>query len=193
MDLSHNRIIDIDTGVFAPLYRLYSLNLGHNVELVFGAEGAIFKNIEENLLHLNLENVSLTDVSNYSVAKYHLKFSRSLKQKQRVSLYTCALFDTGAGPTAAQPYLAISCLQLAAHRRPGARRQPEFAAEPGPLRQRPDSGAAHRLLVPQAEAPVPGLQPDNGNRKRQLLRGLRRLGGAGLERAETEGLRGWWF
>lgn len=62
MDLSHNKIIDIDTGVFAPLSRLYTLNLGHNTELVFSAHGAIFKSIEETLLHLNLDNVSLTEV-----------------------------------------------------------------------------------------------------------------------------------
>lgn len=65
--MSHNKIIDIDTGVFAPLYRLYSLNLGHNVELVFGDNGAMFKSIEETLLHLNLENVSLTEVGVISI------------------------------------------------------------------------------------------------------------------------------
>lgn len=63
LDLSFNKIINIDTGVFAPLFRLYWLNLAHNTELVFGAGGAMFKNIEETLLHLNLDNVSLTEVS----------------------------------------------------------------------------------------------------------------------------------
>lgn len=71
LDLSHNKIIDIDTGVFAPLYRLYNLNLGHNTELVFGAHGAMFKNIEDTLLHLNLDNVSLTEVS--EIYKWSIK------------------------------------------------------------------------------------------------------------------------
>lgn len=32
------------------------------MELVFGADGAMFKSIEDTLLHLNLDNVSLTEV-----------------------------------------------------------------------------------------------------------------------------------
>lgn len=60
--MSHNRLIEIDTGVFAPLPKITTLNLGHNPELVLGRGGAAFQGIEDVILHLNLDNISLSEV-----------------------------------------------------------------------------------------------------------------------------------
>lgn len=60
--MSHNRLVEIDTGAFAPLPRLSYLSLAHNSELILGNEGAIFKGIEDSLLFLSLNNISLREV-----------------------------------------------------------------------------------------------------------------------------------
>lgn len=60
LDLSYNRIVQIDAGTFKNLPRLLTLNLGHNPQLSLEANGLSFQGLEYSLLHLNLDNVSLT-------------------------------------------------------------------------------------------------------------------------------------
>ncbi|KRT80569.1 hypothetical protein AMK59_7610 [Oryctes borbonicus] len=61
LDLSYNRLIQIDDAVFSSLPRLSSLNLSHNTQLLLES-GRTFDGIEDSLLHLALDNVSLTYV-----------------------------------------------------------------------------------------------------------------------------------
>ncbi|XP_017770923.1 PREDICTED: chaoptin isoform X2 [Nicrophorus vespilloides] len=62
LDLSYNRLVQIDVAVFENLPRLSSLDLSHNTQLVLERNGKSFQGIEDTLLHLGLDNVSLTYV-----------------------------------------------------------------------------------------------------------------------------------
>ncbi|KAI4459845.1 antigen bsp putative-related [Holotrichia oblita] len=61
LDLSYNRLVQMDDAVFTSLPRLLSLDLSHNTQLILET-GRIFDGIEDSLLHLALDNVSLTYV-----------------------------------------------------------------------------------------------------------------------------------
>ncbi|CAH1176590.1 unnamed protein product [Phaedon cochleariae] len=62
LDLSYNRLAQIDAGVFRALPRLSSLDLSHNSQLALEPNGLSFQGLEYSLLHLKLNNVSLTMV-----------------------------------------------------------------------------------------------------------------------------------
>lgn len=58
LDLSNNRLVRLEDAAFATLPHLMQLNLGHNSELE--VSGKAFIGLEHSLLHLNLDNVSIT-------------------------------------------------------------------------------------------------------------------------------------
>lgn len=58
LDLSHNRLVRLEDAAFATLPHLMQLNLGHNSELE--VSGKAFIGLENCLLDLNLDNVSIT-------------------------------------------------------------------------------------------------------------------------------------
>lgn len=58
LDLSHNRLVRLEDATFATLPHLMDLSLGHNFELE--VTGRAFIGLENCLLHLNLDNVSIT-------------------------------------------------------------------------------------------------------------------------------------
>lgn len=58
LDLSNNRLVRLEDAAFATLPHLMELNLGHNSELE--VTGKAFIGLENCLLHLNLDNVSIT-------------------------------------------------------------------------------------------------------------------------------------
>ncbi|KAJ3628300.1 hypothetical protein MTP99_015615 [Tenebrio molitor] len=62
LDLSYNRLGQVDAGSFKGLPRLSSLNLGHNNQLTLETSGLSFQGLEYTLLHLNLDNVSLSQI-----------------------------------------------------------------------------------------------------------------------------------
>lgn len=62
LDLSYNRLAQIDAGTFKGLPKLSSLDLSHNSQLVLEPNGLSFQGLEYSLLHLELDNVSLTQV-----------------------------------------------------------------------------------------------------------------------------------
>ncbi|XP_044258031.1 chaoptin isoform X2 [Tribolium madens] len=66
LDLSYNRLGQIDAGTFKGIPRLASLNLGHNSQLTLEINGLSFQGLEYTLLHLNLDNVSLSQVPTLS-------------------------------------------------------------------------------------------------------------------------------
>lgn len=75
MDLSHNKLTRIDYGVFSGVNKLAVLNLGHNSELELGGGGATFKGIEDTLLHLSLENISMPTVRSINIVLHRLLYS----------------------------------------------------------------------------------------------------------------------
>ncbi|XP_030758115.1 chaoptin [Sitophilus oryzae] len=62
LDLSYNRLAQIDAGTFKGLPRLLALDLSHNGQLVLEYNGGSFQGLEYSLLHLNLNNASLSMV-----------------------------------------------------------------------------------------------------------------------------------
>ncbi|XP_063912433.1 chaoptin-like isoform X1 [Zophobas morio] len=66
LDLSYNRLGQIDGGTFKGVPRLSSLNLGHNSQLTLEGNGLSFQGLEYTLLNLNLDNVSLSQVPTMS-------------------------------------------------------------------------------------------------------------------------------
>lgn len=64
LDLSYNRLAQIDAGTFRDLPRLSNLDLGNNIQLTLEPNGLTFHGLEDSLLHLNLDNVSLSQVNN---------------------------------------------------------------------------------------------------------------------------------
>ncbi|KAL3279502.1 hypothetical protein HHI36_017011, partial [Cryptolaemus montrouzieri] len=62
LDLSYNRLAQIDAGTFRELPRLLNLDLSNNIQLTLEPYGYTFQGLEDSLLHLNLDNVSLSQV-----------------------------------------------------------------------------------------------------------------------------------
>ncbi|ERL93700.1 hypothetical protein D910_10987, partial [Dendroctonus ponderosae] len=60
LDLSYNRLAQIDVGTFKGLPRLLYLDLSHNSQLTLEPNGGSFKGLEYSLLHLKIDNVSLS-------------------------------------------------------------------------------------------------------------------------------------
>lgn len=63
LDLSYNRLAQIDASTFRELPRLSFLDLSHNAQLALEPNGLSFHGLEYSLLHLKLDNVSLINVS----------------------------------------------------------------------------------------------------------------------------------
>ncbi|KAK9879164.1 hypothetical protein WA026_004016 [Henosepilachna vigintioctopunctata] len=62
LDLSYNRLAQIDAGTFRDLPRLSNLDLSNNIQLTLEPNGLTFLGLEYSLLHLNLDNVSLSQI-----------------------------------------------------------------------------------------------------------------------------------
>lgn len=76
LDLSYNRLVQLDAGSFSAFQRLSNLDLSHNSQLVLERYGKSFLGIEDSLTYLYLDNVSLTFVceSNSHCDKINLAF-----------------------------------------------------------------------------------------------------------------------
>ncbi|KAJ8950482.1 hypothetical protein NQ314_007869 [Rhamnusium bicolor] len=83
LDLSYNRLAQIDGGTFKGLPRLSRLDLSHNSQLALEPNGLSFQGLEYSLLHLNLDNVSLTMAGvfckMYSLRTLKINYYRNLK------------------------------------------------------------------------------------------------------------------
>ncbi|XP_014217165.1 chaoptin-like isoform X2 [Copidosoma floridanum] len=62
LDLSYNRLVRLDDGVFSDLPQLAYLELSHNKQLILEPRGRTFHGLEECLLFLGLSNISLLQV-----------------------------------------------------------------------------------------------------------------------------------
>jgi len=63
LDLSYNRLVRLDDGVFSDLPYLAHLDLSHNKQLILENRGRTFYGLEDTLLYLSLSNISLLSVS----------------------------------------------------------------------------------------------------------------------------------
>lgn len=64
LDLSYNRLVRLDDGVFSDLPYLTHLDLSHNKQLLLESRGRTFHGLEDSLLYLDLSNISLLSVRN---------------------------------------------------------------------------------------------------------------------------------
>ncbi|XP_044018629.1 chaoptin-like [Aphidius gifuensis] len=62
LDLSYNRLVRLDDGVFSELKNLNYLDLSHNKQLILETRGRTFHGLEDTLLILGLSNISLLSV-----------------------------------------------------------------------------------------------------------------------------------
>lgn len=62
LDLSYNKLMELDAGAFYGLTSLSTLDLSHNSQLILDRTGITFQGIEDSLMHLKLDNVSLAYV-----------------------------------------------------------------------------------------------------------------------------------
>ncbi|XP_003424382.1 chaoptin isoform X2 [Nasonia vitripennis] len=62
LDLSYNRLVRLDDGVFSDLPQLSYLDLSHNKQLILEPRGRTFHGLEDSLLFLGLSNISLLSV-----------------------------------------------------------------------------------------------------------------------------------
>ncbi|EZA58102.1 Chaoptin [Ooceraea biroi] len=62
LDLSYNRLVRLDEGVFSDLPHLAHLDLSHNKQLILESRGRTFYGLEDTLLSLSLSNISLLSV-----------------------------------------------------------------------------------------------------------------------------------
>ncbi|XP_049797448.1 chaoptin [Schistocerca nitens] len=68
LDLSHNRLVRVEDATFSTLARLSSLDLSHNPELLLDSRGRCFQGLEDSLLELGLENVSLSSMPDLALS-----------------------------------------------------------------------------------------------------------------------------
>ncbi|XP_018053036.1 PREDICTED: chaoptin [Atta colombica] len=62
LDLSYNRLVRLDDGVFSDLPYLAHLDLSHNKQLILESRGRTFYGLEDTLLYLGLSNISLLSI-----------------------------------------------------------------------------------------------------------------------------------
>ncbi|XP_018398930.1 PREDICTED: chaoptin isoform X1 [Cyphomyrmex costatus] len=62
LDLSYNRLVRLDDGVFSDLSYLAHLDLSHNKQLILESRGRTFYGLEDTLLYLGLSNISLLSI-----------------------------------------------------------------------------------------------------------------------------------
>lgn len=62
LDLSYNRLVRLDDGIFSDLSYLTHLDLSHNKQLLLESRGRTFHGLEDSLLYLDLSNISLLSV-----------------------------------------------------------------------------------------------------------------------------------
>ncbi|XP_053976028.1 chaoptin [Hylaeus volcanicus] len=62
LDLSYNRLIRLDDGLFSDMNYLTHLDLSHNKQLLLESRGRTFHGLEDSLLYLDLSNISLLSV-----------------------------------------------------------------------------------------------------------------------------------
>ncbi|XP_076287788.1 leucine rich repeat containing G protein-coupled receptor chaoptin isoform X3 [Lasioglossum baleicum] len=62
LDLSYNRLVRLDDGVFSDMHHLSHLDLSHNKQLLLESRGRTFHGLEDSLLYLDLSNISLLSV-----------------------------------------------------------------------------------------------------------------------------------
>ncbi|XP_015117217.1 chaoptin [Diachasma alloeum] len=62
LDVSYNRLVRLDDGVFSELPHLTELDLSHNKQLLLESRGRTFYGLEDSLLTLGLSNISLLSV-----------------------------------------------------------------------------------------------------------------------------------
>ncbi|XP_018322079.2 chaoptin [Agrilus planipennis] len=62
LDLSYNRLVQLELAAFSFLPKLLALDLSHNSQLVLERNGHSFQGLEDSLLHLKLDNVSFIQV-----------------------------------------------------------------------------------------------------------------------------------
>lgn len=67
LDLSYNKLTQVDDGVFGILHKILYLDLSHNSQLSIDNNGKSFQGIEDSLLYLKLDNLSLLTVPELSL------------------------------------------------------------------------------------------------------------------------------
>ncbi|KZC10143.1 Chaoptin, partial [Dufourea novaeangliae] len=65
LDLSYNRLVRLDDGVFSDMPYMTHLDLSHNKQLLLETRGRTFHGLEDSLLYLDLSNISLLSVRRY--------------------------------------------------------------------------------------------------------------------------------
>lgn len=60
--MSYNRLVELDAGTFSAFPKLSYLVLSHNYHLTLERNGRTFEGIEDSIVHLELDNISLSYV-----------------------------------------------------------------------------------------------------------------------------------
>ncbi|KAK0165366.1 hypothetical protein PV328_003884 [Microctonus aethiopoides] len=62
LDLSYNRLVRLDDGIFSEMPHLTDIDFSHNKQLILETRGRTFYGLEDSLLTLGLSNISLLSV-----------------------------------------------------------------------------------------------------------------------------------
>ncbi|XP_057660248.1 chaoptin isoform X3 [Diorhabda carinulata] len=96
LDLSYNRLAQIDAGTFKGLSRLSYIDLSHNTQLALEPNGLSFQGLEYTLLHLRLDNVSLSSTGVFC-KMYSLQTLKmdNLPNVKNLNIPTLLQYNTG--------------------------------------------------------------------------------------------------